>query len=157
MWSTRSRRWSPNSQGSRRTMPRQFRFGVQVSQAGSTAEWRDKARKFEDLGYSTLFMPDHFGQELAPLPAIAMAAAHTTTLRVGSLVFDNDYKHPAILAKEIATIDRLSAGRLELGVGAGWMITDYDQLGLAYDPPAVRVDRFEEALHIVKQCFAGEQ
>jgi probable F420-dependent oxidoreductase len=134
-----------------------FRFGVQVSQVGSASEWCDKARKLEDLGFSTLFMPDHFGQELAPLPAIAMAAAHTTTLRVGSLVFDNDYKHPAILAKEAATIDLLSDGRLELGLGAGWMRTDYDQLGLPYDPPAVRVDRFEEALHVIKQCFTGEQ
>ncbi len=134
-----------------------FRFGVQVSQANSASEWRDKARKLEDLGYSTLFMPDHFGQELAPLPAIAMAAAYTTTLRVGSLVFDNDYKHPAILAKEVATIDRLCDGRLEFGLGAGWMRTDYDALGLPYDPPAVRVDRFEEALHIVAQCFTGEQ
>jgi probable F420-dependent oxidoreductase len=134
-----------------------FRFGVQVSQAGSAAAWREKARKLEDLGFSTLFMPDHFGEELAPLPAIAMAAAHTTTLRVGSLVFDNDYKHPAILAKEAATIDLLSDGRLELGVGAGWMRTDYDQLGLPYDPPAVRVDRFEEALHVIKQCLAGEK
>jgi len=84
-----------------------------------------------------------------------MAAAYTTTLRVGSLVFDNDYKHPAILAKEAATIDLLSDGRLELGVGAGWMRTDYDALGLPYDPPAVRVDRFEEALHVIKQCFTG--
>jgi probable F420-dependent oxidoreductase len=134
-----------------------FRFGVQVPQVGTAAEWRDKARKLEDLGYSTLFMPDHFGPELAPLPAIAMAAAYTTTLRIGSLVFDNDYKHPAILAKEAATIDLLSDGRLEFGLGAGWMRTDYDQLGLPYDSPAVRVDRFEEALHIVKQCFAGEQ
>ena len=130
---------------------------MQVSQVGSASEWRDKARKLEDLGYSTLFMPDHFGQELAPLPAIAMAAAHTTTLRVGSLVFDNDYKHPAILAKEAATIDLLCDGRFEFGIGAGWMRTDYDQLGLPYDPPAVRVDRFEEALHVVKQCFTGEQ
>jgi len=134
-----------------------FRFGVQVSQVGSASEWRGKARKLEDLGFSTLFMPDHFGQELAPLPAIAMAAAHTTTLRVGSLVFDNDYKHPAILAKEAATIDLLCDGRLELGLGAGWMRTDYDQLGLPYDPPAVRVDRFEEALHIMNRCFTGEQ
>jgi len=134
-----------------------FRFGVQVAQLGSAAEWRDKARKLEDLGFSTLFMPDHFGPELAPLPAIAMAAAHTTSLRVGSLVFDNDYKHPAILAKEAATIDLLCDGRLELGIGAGWMRTDYDQLGIPYDPPAVRVDRFEEALHVIKQCFTGEQ
>jgi probable F420-dependent oxidoreductase len=137
-------------------MTRPFRFGVQVSQAGSAAEWRDKVRKVEDLGYSTLFMPDHFGQELAPMPAIAMAAALTTTLRIGSLVFDNDYKHPAILAKEAATIDVLSDGRLELGIGAGWMRSDYDALGLPYDPPATRVDRFEEALRVVKGCFTGE-
>src|SRR5260370_29122882 len=136
---------------------KRFRFGVQVSQVESAPQWRDKARKLEDLGFSTLFMPDHFGQELAPLPAIAMAAAHTTTLRVGSLVFDNDYKHPAILAKEAATIDLLCDGRLELGVGAGWIRTDYDQLGLPYDSPAVRVDRFEEALHVIKQCFPGEK
>ena len=91
---------------------RKFRFGVQVSQAVSAASWRDKARKIEDLGYSTLFMPDHFGAGARAVPAIAMAAAHTTTLRVGALVFDNDYKHPAILAKEAATIDLLSDGRL---------------------------------------------
>jgi probable F420-dependent oxidoreductase len=138
-------------------MTKPFRFGVQISQGESASTWRDKARKLEDLGYSTLFMPDHFGDELAPMPAIAMAAAHTTTLRIGALVFDNDYKHPAILAKESATIDLLCDGRLELGIGAGWMKTDYDQLGLQYDPPAVRVDRFEEALHVIKQCFTGEK
>jgi probable F420-dependent oxidoreductase len=91
------------------------------------------------------------------MPAIAMAAASTTTLRVGSLVFDNDYKHPAILAKEAATIDVLSEGRLELGIGAGWMRTDYESLGLPYDANAVRVDRFEEALVVVKRCFSGEK
>jgi probable F420-dependent oxidoreductase len=138
-------------------MTKPFRFGVQVTRATSGTDWRDRARKLEDLGYSTLFMPDHFGEELAPLPAIATAAAHTTTLRIGSLVFDNDYKHPAILAKEAATIDLLSDGRLEFGIGAGWMKADYDMLGLPYDPPAVRVDRFEEALHIIKQCLTGEK
>ncbi|MGO9877615.1 MAG: TIGR03621 family F420-dependent LLM class oxidoreductase [Acidimicrobiia bacterium] len=138
-------------------MPKPFRFGVQISNAASAAAWRDTARKLEDFGYSTLFMPDHFGNELAPMPAMAMAAAHTTTLKIGALVFDNDYKHPAILAKESATIDLLCDGRLELGIGAGWMKTDYDALGLDYDPPAVRVDRFEEALHVIKQCFTGEQ
>jgi len=135
---------------------RKFRFGVQISQAPSAAAWRDRARKIEDLGYSTLYMPDHFDQELAPLPAIAMAAAHTTSLRIGALVFDNDYKHPAILAKEATTIDLLSDGRLELGIGAGWLKTDYDKLGLPYDANAVRVDRFEEAVHVIKQCFTGE-
>jgi probable F420-dependent oxidoreductase len=136
---------------------RKFRFGIQISQTTSAAAWRERARKIEDLGYATLFMPDHFGEELAPLPAMAMAAAHTTTLRIGALVFDNDYKHPAILAKEAATIDLLSDGRLELGIGAGWMKSDYDALGLPYDPPAVRVDRFEEAVHVIKGCFAGEK
>ena len=116
-------------------MTKPFRFGVQiVERERRRRTWRDKARKLEDLGYSTLFMPDHFGDELAPMPAIAMAAAHTTTLRIGALVFDNDYKHPAILAKEAATIDLLCDGRLELGIGAGWMKTDYDALGLAVRP-----------------------
>ncbi len=118
-------------------MPRPFRFGVQVNKWDSAVAWRDKARKLEDLGYSTMFMPDHFGEELAPLPALAMAATHARDARVGSLVFDNDYKHPAILAKEAATIDVLSDGRLEFGIGAGWITVDYDYLGLPYDPPAV--------------------
>src|SRR5260370_39053988 len=110
-----------------------FRFGVQVSQVDSASQWRDKARKLEDLGFSTLFMPDHFGQELAPLPAMAMAAAHTTTLRVGSLVLDNDYKHPAILAKAAATIDLLSNSRPEHDSGAGSVLNCSDSLDM---PPA---------------------
>jgi probable F420-dependent oxidoreductase len=132
-----------------------FRFGVQMSEATSAGEWRDKARHVEALGYSTLYMPDHFvDTSLAPLPAIAIAAAHTSTLRVGALVFDNDYKHPAILAKEMATIDRLTDGRCELGIGAGWMKTDYDALGLPYDPPGVRIARLDEALQVIKGCWA---
>ena len=139
-------------------MTKPFRFGVQVSQIGSASNsWRDKARKLEDLGYSTLFMPDHFGEELAPLPAIAMAAAYTSTLRVGSLVFDNDYKHPAILAKETATIDACAAGVLNSDSAPAGCAPTTTTLGLPYDPPAVRVDRFEEALQIVKQCFTGEK
>ena len=82
-----------------------------------------------------------------------MAAEATKTLRVGALVFDNDYKHPAILAKEMATIDLLSDGRLELGIGAGWMKIDYDALGLPYDAAGVRVDRLEEALAVIKGCL----
>jgi probable F420-dependent oxidoreductase len=137
-------------------MARPFRFGVQVSKASSATEWRDKARKYEDLGFSVLTMPDHFDQELSPIAAVAAAAAHTTTLRVGWLVIDNDYRHPAVLAKEAATIDLLSDGRLEFGIGAGWMRADYDWLGLPYDPPAVRVDRFEEAIGIMKACLRGQ-
>jgi probable F420-dependent oxidoreductase len=135
--------------------PRRFRFGVQVSSAGSAAEWRDKVRKIEDLGYSTLFMPDHFADTLlAPMVGIAYAAAVTTTLRIGHLVLGNDYKHPAVVAKEAATTDLLSDGRLELGLGAGWMRADYDQLGISYDAPGVRVDRLAEAIAVVKGCFA---
>jgi probable F420-dependent oxidoreductase len=136
---------------------RKFRFGVQCSSASTAAEWRDRARKMEDLGYSTLFAPDHFiGTPLAPMVAVAMAAEATTTLRVGHLVLGNDYKHPAVVAKEAATIDLLSDGRMELGIGAGWMTVDYDALGIPYDRPSVRIARLEEALAVIKGCFAGE-
>jgi probable F420-dependent oxidoreductase len=135
-------------------MSHKFRFGVQMLEA-EPREWRDKARRVEDLGYSTLYMPDHFvDTRLAPLPAMAIAAAHTTTLRVGALVFDNDYKHPAILAKEMATIDQLTDGRCELGIGAGWMKTDYEALGIVYDSAGVRIERLDEALQVIKGCWA---
>ena len=114
--------------------PRRFRFGVQLHTAPDGATWADLARKAEDLGYSTLFLPDHFGDQLAPVPALMAAADATTELRVGALVFDNDYKHPLVLAKEVATIDRLSGGRVELGIGAGWMASDYQQSGIPMDP-----------------------
>jgi probable F420-dependent oxidoreductase len=137
-------------------MSHKFRFGVQAS---GTAEdsWRDTAKQVEDLGYATLYMPDHFiDTRLAPMPALAIAAAHTTTLRVGALVFDNDNKHPAILAKEMATIDELTDGRCELGIGAGWMKTDYDALGLPYDSAGVRIARLDEALQVIKGCWADD-
>src|SRR6186997_943349 len=130
--------------------PRKFRFGVQASNASSGPEWVALARKAEDSGFSSLFLPDHFGDQLAPVPAMAAAAAATMDLRVGALVFDNDYKHPVVLAKEMATVDVLSGGRVELGLGAGWMISDYEQSGIPYDKPGVRVDRFEEGLAIIK-------
>ena len=91
--------------------PRRFRFGIQLSTASSGQDWAALARKAEDLGYSTLFLPDHFGDQLAPLPAMMAAADATTELKVGALVFDNDYKHPVVLAKECATLDVLSGGR----------------------------------------------
>src|SRR5271163_1723466 len=130
---------------------RRFRFAAQLSKApdGTARSWADQARKAEDLGYSTLLMPDHFGDQLAPIPALVAAADATSTLKVGALVFDNDYRHPLILAKEAATLDLLSDGRLELGLGAGWMKSDYEESGIAYDPPGVRVDRFEEAVAII--------
>jgi probable F420-dependent oxidoreductase len=133
---------------------RRFRFGVQLSTAGSPGRWTDLAREAEDLGYSTLFVPDHFGEQLAPGPALTAAADATTTLRVGTLVLDNDYKHPVVTAKEMATLDLLSSGRLELGIGAGWMASDYEQSGIPMDDAATRVDRLEEGLAVLKGLFA---
>jgi probable F420-dependent oxidoreductase len=130
-------------------MARPFRFAAQINNATSAKGWAEQARRAEDQGYSCLTMPDHFGDQLAPVPALMAAADATTTLRIGTLVFDNDYKHPLVLAKEAATLDLLSGGRLELGLGAGWMRTDYEQSGMPYDPPAVRVDRFEEAIAVI--------
>lgn len=133
---------------------RPFRFGVQASGAPDRRAWVELARRVESLGYATLTMPDHFTDQLAPVPALMAAADATTGLRVGALVWDNDYKHPVVLAKELATIDLLSDGRLELGIGAGWMRTDYDAAGMTYDPPGVRIDRFVEGLSVLKGCFA---
>jgi probable F420-dependent oxidoreductase len=136
---------------------RKFRFGIMCSHASSAADFRERARQAEALGYSTLFVPDHFiDHPLAPMPAMAAAAAATDTLRVGSLVLGNDYKHPVVLAREAATIDLLSDGRLELGLGAGWMTADYEKAGLALDSPGVRIDRLEESVAILKGLMADE-
>src|SRR5215831_12679055 len=108
------------------TPTRPFRFAVQAASAKSSKEWRDLAHRVEDLGYSTLFLADHyndrlpFSQELAPIAAMATAAAVTSTLRIGCRVFCVDYHEPAALAKEAATLDVLSDGRLEFGIGGGW-------------------------------------
>lgn len=130
--------------------PRRFRFGVQLHAATSAEHWTAQVRRAEELGYSTVFLPDHFGDQLAPVPALAAAAAVTTDLHIGCLVFDNDYRHPLVLAKELATLDVLSGGRLEVGLGAGWMKSDYDESGIDFDDPATRVDRFEEGLSVIK-------
>jgi probable F420-dependent oxidoreductase len=136
---------------------RPFRFGVQVDATGTRSEWVDLARQVESLGYSTLTMPDHFTDQLAPVPALQCAADATTTLRLGALVYDNDYKHPIVLAKELATMDVLSDGRMEIGLGAGWMATDYEQAGIPYDSPGVRVSRMFEGVAVIKGALAGEQ
>lgn len=136
---------------------RPFRFGIQLSTASGMGAWRATARRIEELGYSSLFIPDHFGDQLGPLVALTVAAEATSRLRVGSLVFDNDYRHPLVLAKECATLDLASEGRLEVGLGAGWMKSDYDESGIAYDPPAVRVARFAEGVRILKALWADER
>ena len=133
---------------------RPFRFGVQCSRAANRKEWIDLAKQSEANGFDCLTMPDHFTEQLAPVPALQAAADATSRLRVGALVWDNDYKHPVVLAKELATIDLLSEGRLEIGIGAGWMISDYEQSGIPYDPAGVRIDRFIEGLDIIKRSMA---
>jgi probable F420-dependent oxidoreductase len=136
-------------------MPRAFRFGVQASSATNRSAWVELARRVEAQGYSTLTMPDHLGEQLAPVPALMAAADATTTLRVGGLVLDNDFKHPVVLAKELATLDMLSDGRLEIGIGAGWMRADYDGTGISYDPPGVRIERMVEAVRLIKALLAS--
>jgi probable F420-dependent oxidoreductase len=137
---------------------RKFRFAAQLGSTkdGSARSWADQARRAEDLGYSALLMPDHFGDQLAPVPALAAVAAATTSLRIGSLVFGNDYRHPVVLAKEAATLDLLSEGRFELSLGAGWMRTDYEEAGITYDTPRVRVERFEEAVQVIQGLLRSD-
>jgi probable F420-dependent oxidoreductase len=130
-----------------------FRFAVELHESFAGSTWADTVRELEALGYSTLFVPDHFDEGLGPITAMATAAIVTTTLNVGSLVFDCDYRHPAILARELASIDALSEGRLEVGLGAGWKRLDYEWSGIPMDPPKVRVDRMIEHTKIIKALF----
>lgn len=136
---------------------RAFRFGAQMAGAASGREWAETARRLEGEGYSILFMPDHLDDQWAPVPALVAAATATTTLRLGTLVLDNDFRHPAVLAKEAATLDVLSDGRLDLGMGAGWQRRDYEQSGLPYDDAATRVERLGEAVTVLKGLLGGER
>lgn len=143
------------------TTARPFRFGVLCERMSSAETWHTTARQAEQLGYSTLFIRDHFipepfGDQFAPLVALMSAADATTTLRVGTLVLDNDYRHPVLLAKEAATLDVLSNGRFELGLGAGWAKTEYQQAGISFEASGIRVSRLEEAVHVIKGLFASE-
>ena len=135
---------------------RPFRFGVIAKEAASFAEWAARARRAEELGYDVLLITDHLGRQLSPFPALASAAAVTTRIRLGGFVFANDHRSPVMLAKEAATLDVLSGGRLELGLGAGWAAYEYSQLGIAYDPPAVRVGRMIEAVGLIQRLWAED-
>jgi probable F420-dependent oxidoreductase len=133
-----------------------FRFGVVTGGSASRSEWTVLAQRVEELGYASLLMPDVLGIPVAAMTALAVAASVTTTLRVGSYVFVNDYRHPALLAREIATLDQLSAGRVELGLGAGNWEMEYRQLGIPFEAAGVRVSRFAEGLAVIKTFFASE-
>ncbi|MFF2846317.1 TIGR03621 family F420-dependent LLM class oxidoreductase [Streptomyces sp. NPDC058001] len=149
---------------------RPFRFAVQATRATSAAEWRDLARRVEGLGYSTLFTADHYlgpgpasraagqpPQHLAPIAAMATAAAVTERLRVGCRVFCVDYHVPAVLAKEAATLDLLSDGRLEFGVGGGWSAPEYRAMGLEFAPAPQRITKLAEVVALVKAHGAGHE
>jgi probable F420-dependent oxidoreductase len=149
---------------------RPFRFGLQAFEAPSATDWFDTVRRAEQLGFSTLFTSDHyFGPgdianemshrpiDVAPLTAMAMAAAVTTTLRVGCRVFACDFHHPVVLAKEMATLDMLSGGRLEVGLGAGWTAAEYDGLGIPMDSAGTRIARLTEYIDLMRAHWTGEQ
>ncbi len=151
-------------------MPRPFRFAVQSFSATSGKQWRERARRAEALGYSALHLADHILgpgpaltkanhpiQELAAVPAMMSAADATTTLKVGCRVFCIDYQHPAVLAKQAATIDLLSDGRLEFGLGAGWVAAEYEALNIALDPPGKRIARLAETVGAMRALFSGEE
>jgi probable F420-dependent oxidoreductase len=134
-----------------------FRFGANVGHARSRAEWREKARRVEELGYATLTVPDHLTDLIAPMPALVSAAEATTHLRVGTYVLNNDLRHPVLVAREAAAVDILSNGRLQLGLGAGSIQSEYDQAGLGFDRGAARVERLAESVTIIKRLLKGEQ
>ena len=146
-----------------------FRFGVQAYAADTAAEWKDLARAAEGHGYSCLSVADHYfgpgaamtaashpAQNLAAIPAMAMAAAVTEEIMIGSRVMCIDYHQPVVLAKSLSTIDLLSDGRLEAGLGAGWITSEYEAMGIAMDRAGVRIDRLIEYVALTKAFFAGE-
>src|SRR5258706_1757140 len=136
-----------------------FRFGCMNEMMLPANQWRDHVRKMESLGYDIMlmrdhFLPDVFGDTFGPIAALMSAADATSTLRVGSMVISNDFRHPTVLAKEIATIDFLSDGRFELGLGAGWMRAEYDQMGIEFDQPGLRIERLEESVQVIRGLLA---
>ncbi|MEO6629367.1 MAG: TIGR03621 family F420-dependent LLM class oxidoreductase, partial [Aquihabitans sp.] len=134
--------------------PRRLRFATELHDPIPGLSWLDSFREIEQLGYSTVFVPDHFDEGPGPIAAVAAAAAVTSTLKVGVLVFDCDFRHPAVLARELATVDVISGGRLEVGLGAGWKKLDYDHSGIAMDRPGVRVSRLIEHTAVLKGLWA---
>lgn len=148
-------------------MTRPFRFGWQAFNATSAADWRDKARRAESLGYSAFMLADHYigpgpaleathhpVQGIAAVPAIAVAAEATSTIKVGARVMCIDYRNPAVLVKEMATLDFFSEGRLELGLGAGWLQGEYEAMGVRWDPAGVRVSRLADVVRMAKLLMA---
>jgi len=140
---------------------RPIRFGLIADEVTTTADLVRLAKWAEEMGYATLLLRDHviagpFGDQLGPLVSMAAVALSTTTLRIGSMVICNDFRPPVQLAKELATLDQLSGGRLEVGLGAGFLEAEYEPLGIPFDPPGVRVSRLAESLRMLKELLTGE-
>jgi probable F420-dependent oxidoreductase len=139
-----------------REVSSELTFGVQIH-ALPAEGWAERVRRIEDLGYSAIYVPDHFGPQWDPMVVLAAAAAVTERVAVGSLVYDVDYRHPVVYAKASATLHLIAGGRSIFGLGAGWMQTDYDQAGMKYDSPGVRIDRLAEALQIIRSMWTQEK
>ena len=139
------------------TQMKPFRFGVSIWHVQSRADLVEKARKVEAMGYATLTLPDHLTDRIAPVPALAIAAEATKQLRVGTNVLNNDLRHPVLVAREAAAVDLLTDGRFELGLGAGSIRSEYEQVGLDFDRGAVRVERLTEAVTVIKGLLKGER
>ena len=136
-------------------MTSSFRFSISLGQT-SFGDVVSTAQRAEELGFHSVTMPDHLDDQTAPLIALTAVAAATSTIRLLPLVLANDYRHPVVLAKELATLDALSGGRLEAGFGAGWMTSDYDLSGIALDSPGTRIARLRESVDIVTSLLSGE-
>jgi probable F420-dependent oxidoreductase len=140
-------------------MTRPFRFIAPMPRLRQPVErWRDAVRRIEDIGFSTVSVSEHLthGWTMEPLTVMTAAADATSSLRVLSLVLSNDFRHPAVLHKAIATLDVLSGGRVELGIGAGWLEADYTATGIPMDPPGVRVERLAESVQVIRGLFGAE-
>ena len=131
-----------------------FRFAAGIRSATTRAEFANAVRDIERLGYSALMLSDHLVDQFAPISALGVAAAVTSTLRLGTFVFNNDLRHPVVLAQELATLDQLSDGRLEIGIGAGWNKPEYENAGIAFDAGSVRIDRLAESMSVMKHLFS---
>jgi probable F420-dependent oxidoreductase len=142
--------------GAGRSVSIPFRFSLQAVQAASRREWVELVKRVDDAGFDMLVTADHLGGSLAPLVPLAIAAEVCSRLRLGVMVLNNDFHHPSLLAREAAMLDLLSDGRLELGLGAGHALPEYERAGISFDPAPVRVDRLEEAVVVLRQLLDGE-
>ena len=137
-------------------MLRPFRFGVSSAIATSREEWHERVRRAEELGYDTFVIADHLRGHLSPLVALASAAEASRSLTFGTFVLNNDFRHPVLLARESATLQVLTGGRFELGLGAGHSKDEYDEAGFPFDPGPVRVQRLAESVEVIQRLFTGE-